>query len=701
MRMSSLELPGWLAPVVPAEPGRLSLSRTLRVVYLVMIGGALAASSHSNPKFDQIGLWILALGLCAALAINHRGHPESAANFGLLLILLFSASMAWVASDGFRSINFYLLVCLLMIAAVMLRPIPYCAFAVLVMAIVAAVGWKEMLFVAHGGQMHRTPTSYDTIFDVECIFGTSAVAGGLLVRNMHRSLRQIGETSRALSDANIALQSSENRLRSLIEFAADAIYITDPSGRIIDANRRACALGGLSKDRLLGVAITEIFPRERPGAQTIPLERFRNGAEAAFGAEMKRMDGSTIAVELAAKPMPDGAIQVICRDITDRLRSEEQILHMQKLESIGRLAGGVAHDFNNLLTVINGYSSLLLRDADEGAASRGRLLQISKAGARAAELTQQLLAFSRKQVVQTRPLNLNHEIVESEKMLRRLLSEDIELTTVLDPALGLVVMDAGQMHQVLMNLAVNARDAMPKGGQLRIETRNVELKGTRELPDDMSPGRYVHLTVADTGIGMDEATRAQIFEPFFTTKPKGSGTGLGLSMVYGIVRQSQGWISVESGPGRGSTFQIYLPLADATASYAAEIDVAPGLSGSETILVVEDQEDVRDFACGVLRALGYQVLDAADGAQAIRVAQNATEPIHLLLSDVIMPGMTGKDVAERLQAHNPRMKVLFMSGYTDDVVVHRGVLRDGVSYVAKPFSPDELAGKVRKALDGA
>jgi len=285
-------------------------------------------------------------------------------------------------------------------------------------------------------------------------------------------------------------------------------------------------------------------------------------------------------------------------------------------------------------------------------------------------------------------------------MLRRLLSEDIELTTVLDPQLGLVVVDAGQMHQVLMNLAVNARDAMPKGGKLRIETRNVELKGIRELPEDLTPGRYVQLTVADTGIGMDEITRAQIFEPFFTTKPKGSGTGLGLAMVYGIVRQSQGAISVESEPGRGSLFEIHLPLVEDVARYIPEARPAGLSHGSETILVVEDQPDVRDFACGVLRTLGYRVLDAADGAEAIRLSETTGEPIHLLLSDVIMPGMTGREVAERLQSRDRQMRVLYMSGYTDDVVVDRGVLQAGVSYVAKPFSPDELAEKVRNALDG-
>jgi CheY-like chemotaxis protein len=361
----------------------------------------------------------------------------------------------------------------------------------------------------------------------------------------------------------------------------------------------------------------------------------------------------------------------------------------------------VAHDFNNLLTVINGYSSLLLRDPHESSTAKERLLEISKAGARAAELTQQLLAFSRKQLVQPRPINLNAEIAESEKMLRRLLSEDIELTTVLDGDLGLAVVDAGQIHQVLMNLAVNARDAMPKGGKLRIETGNVVFTGTRELPEYLTPGRYIRLTVADTGVGMDEVTCAQIFEPFFTTKPKGSGTGLGLSMVYGIVRQSQGAITVKSEAGRGTSFQIYLPLVDAPPGRAAEFVPATVSPGRETILVVEDQPEVRDFACGVLRTLGYRVLDAGGGPEAIRVAEAATEPIHLLLTDVIMPGMTGRDVAERLQLRDQRMRVLYMSGYSNDVVLDRGVLQVGVGYMAKPFTPDELANKVRRALDGS
>ena len=700
MRTGSFELPEWLAPVVPAEPASRSLYRALRIIFVAIIGAALAVSAHRNASVDEIALWLLAAGLCVALAINHRGHPEWAANTGLMLTLVYAAAMAWTAKDGFRSIDFYLLACLLTIAAVLLRPGPYSAFAVVTMAIVAAVGWKEMLFVAHGGHILRSATSSSKIFDVECIFGIAAIAGGLLVRNMQRSLRQVSETSSALAAANSALQSSENRLRSLIELAADAIFITDPAGRMIDANRRACALAVLEKDQLTGLSITELFPSERPGDRAISLERLQEGADRAFGAEMKRRDGSTVPVELSAKPMPDGAIQVICRDITDRLRAEEQMLHMQKLDSIGRLAGGVAHDFNNLLTVINGYSSLLLRDPHESATARERLLQISKAGARAAELTQQLLTFSRKQVVQPRPIDLNAEIADSEKILRRLLSEDIELTTVLDGELGLAVADAGQINQVLMNLVVNARDAMPTGGKLRIETRNVVFRDARELPEDLTPGRYIRLTVADTGVGMDEVTCAQIFEPFFTTKPKGSGTGLGLSMVYGIVRQSQGAITVESQPGTGTSFQIYLPLVDAPPGHSVEFVPATVSPGRETILVVEDQPEVRDFACGVLRTLGYRVLDAGGGAEAIRVAEAATEPIHLLLTDVIMPGMTGRDVAERLQSRDPRMKVLYMSGYSNDVVLDRGVLQAGVGYMAKPFSPDELADKVRRALDG-
>jgi two-component system cell cycle sensor histidine kinase/response regulator CckA len=701
MRIGSLDLPEWLTPVQPAGLESQSLWRTLRVILLCTLAVGAAVSFNVVDLPDRIGLWLMMAAVFVALVVNHRGSPEWAANLGLGSLLIYAGAMTWIARDGFRSINFYLLACLLIMGALLLRPAAYTIFATVVLAIIGAVGFNEMRFVAHGGLMRRSTTTLPLVFEVECIFGIAALAGGMLARNMHRNLLRISETSRELASANVALQSSEGRLRSLIELAADAIYITDPAGRIIDANRRGCALCGLDKADLDGLPITSLFPAERPSSQPMSLERLKSGSDAAFGAEMRGPNGAVVAVELTAKPMPDGAIQVICSDITERLRAEEHLLHMQKLESIGLLAGGVAHDFNNLLTVINGYSDLLLKGADEDTPQRSRLLQISRAGKRAAGLTQQLLAFSRKQMIEPRRHNLNEEIAESEEMLRRLVSENIEFTTALDPTLGDVVADAGQIHQVLMNLAVNARDAMPDGGRLHIETRNVQLGASREMPEAVPPGNYIQLTVSDNGIGMDEATRARVFEPFFTTKPKGSGTGLGLSTVYGIVRQSQGWITIDSEPGQGTTVTIYLPRTNAPSVESEDAAPAGGLQGSETVLVVEDQADVRDFACCVLRTLGYRVLDAADGAEAIRVAQTAQEPIHLLLSDVIMPGMTGREAAAQVQLLHPRIRVLFMSGYTDDMVGRRSVMLQGLAHVAKPFSPDELGAKVRAVLDGA
>jgi signal transduction histidine kinase/ActR/RegA family two-component response regulator len=385
----------------------------------------------------------------------------------------------------------------------------------------------------------------------------------------------------------------------------------------------------------------------------------------------------------------------------ERERLEDQLRQAQKLESIGRLAGGVAHDFNNLLTVINGYGLLLAQELRFDATLGDYARQIASAGERAATLTQQLLAFSRKQIISPRTPDLNAVVSTSEKMLRRLLGEDVELTVTLAPRLWNVKADEGQMHQVLMNLAVNARDAMPHGGKLLIETSNVELDGayTARLPE-MAVGRYAVLAVSDTGTGMDAETRERIFEPFFTTKPTGSGTGLGLATVYGIVKQSGGWIWVDSEPQRGSCFKIYLPEDRATEAVATpERSQADQPSGTETILVVEDQEEVRQFAVTVLKAQGYDVIEACDGQDGLLKMQSHPGPVHLLFTDIIMPGMNGKELADKIKLLQPRIQVLYCSGYTGNVIAKCGVLDAGVNYLVKPFSPATLAAAVRKALD--
>ena len=388
---------------------------------------------------------------------------------------------------------------------------------------------------------------------------------------------------------------------------------------------------------------------------------------------------------------------------TEELReSEKQLRQAQKMEAVGRLAGGVAHDFNNLLMVMRGYCELLLNRLAANDPLRRNAEEIQKAAERATGLTQQLLAFSHQQVLQPRVLDLNAVVTEVEKMLRRVIGEDIELAATLDLALGRVKADPGQIEQIILNLAVNARDAMSQGGRLTLKTSNVTLdqayvrqhRGAR-------PGPHLLLAVSDTGTGMDAETQSHIFEPFFTTKSAGKGTGLGLSTVYGIVKQSGGYIGVESAPGRGTTFEIYLPLVEEAAAGGKlrPALLAPRPGGTETILVVEDEMSVRRLTGEFLASNGYRVLEAQDGGEALQVCEKHRGPIHLLVTDVVMPGMSGRDLAVRLAGQRPEMKVIYMSGYTDDTIVQHGVLEEGILFLQKPFSLDELASVVREGLE--
>ncbi len=383
--------------------------------------------------------------------------------------------------------------------------------------------------------------------------------------------------------------------------------------------------------------------------------------------------------------------------------SEERLRQAQKMEAVGRLAGGVAHDFNNLLTVITSYSALLLEDLAADDPKRDDVDQIRKAAEGAAALTRQLLAFSRQQVLQPKALDLKATVAGTDKLLKRLIGEDIQLTSVLAPDLGVVKADPGQIEQIIINLAVNARDAMPTGGRLTIEAANVDMDEAYVRGHaPASPGRYVMLAISDTGIGMDEQTKARIFEPFFTTKEVGKGTGLGLATVYGIVKQSGGFIWVYSEPGHGTSFKVYFPRVDEPAEpTAASTAGTEPRGGTETVLVVEDAASVRMVTRQVLERFGYAILEAPNGETALRLAAKHHGPIHLLLTDVIMPGLSGRQLAEQLAQLRPDMKVLYASGYADQAIVHHGILDSDIAYLQKPFTPETLARRVRQVLDSS
>ena len=387
--------------------------------------------------------------------------------------------------------------------------------------------------------------------------------------------------------------------------------------------------------------------------------------------------------------------------VIERKQLEEQVRQSHKIEAVGRLAGGIAHDFNNLLTVIMGYNQILKEKISQDDPKRRPVEEIGKSAARAAALTSQLLAFSRRQVLAPKVLDMNGVVAGMEDMLHRLLGEDITLVVTLAPRLQLVMADPVQLEQVVLNLSVNARDAMPQGGQLTLLTRNVTIDlATSHVRGGIKPGSYVMLAVTDSGKGMNEETKVRIFEPFYTSKEAGKGTGLGLSMVYGIVKQSEGYIFVDSVPGEGSTFTIYFPPAGVSSKMESMHTPQPlELEGQETILLVEDEPMIRALACDMLRSKGYTVLEAGDGPEAVQLAKQSETPIHLLLTDVVMPGMSGGNLAERLRLLRPALKILFMSGYTDDAIVHHGVKQEGAAFLQKPFTPDGLVVKVREVLD--
>ncbi len=529
--------------------------------------------------------------------------------------------------------------------------------------------------------------------------------GELEFDDQRRPVRMFGTiqdvTERRVADESRQLQSAA------LNAAANAIVITDRSGVIEWVNPAFTRLTGYTAQEAVGRN-----PRDLVRSGKHDQAFYRDLWDSILAGNIwrgemvnRRKDGTLYSESQSITPVrsESGAIThfvAVKEDITERLQLQAEFLQAQKMESVGRLAGGIAHDFNNLLTVINGTADLVLRGRSEQDELQADLQEIRKAGERAASLTRQLLAFSRKQLMQFKVLSPSTVIAGMQSMVRRLIGEDINLVITVAGDPGRVRADPGQIEQVILNLSINARDAMPSGGTLTIETREVTLdEAYAASHPSVVPGPHVRVTVSDTGVGMDEATRQMIFEPFFTTKGPEHGTGLGLATVYGIVKQSRGTIWVDSEAGKGTTFTIYLPRVGEHAPESRQARAAAAARGTETILIVEDEDALRRVAIRILESAGYTVLSAASGAEALRLLDRCEQTVHLLLTDVVMPGMGGPEVAEGMRRIRPQLKVLFTSGYTDDVVARHGVLDEHAHFIGKPYTIPELTGKVRQVLD--
>ncbi len=536
-----------------------------------------------------------------------------------------------------------------------------------------------------------------------------------LVQKLEQKMLQVERESLARRESEMALRESEEKHRRLFETLPQGVVFQDPEGKITYANPAAEKILGLGFEQMQGR--TSGDPRWRvihedgsefPGETHPSMVALQTGQlvkDVIMGIHNPRCDQrrwiktSAIPLFRPGEPKPYQVYSTF-EDITEYKQLQAQFMQSQKMEAIGALAGGVAHDFNNLLTVIKGYAEILLESLPPADPMRNDVEQILKAGKQAASLTSQLLAFSRKQMLQLKVLKLNDIVNDVGKLLRRLLGENIDLVITKQPDLGLIQADPGQIQQILMNLAVNARDAMPQGGRLIVETADVHLDEEYVLKYPfVKPGDYVMLSVCDNGIGMDAATQGRIFEPFFTTKAPGEGTGLGLSTVYGIVRQSNGFIWVDSEPDKGTTFKIYFPRTEGQAADLSEdqdFDLVPG--GGETILIAEDESSVRALACRILKERGYAVLEASNGKDALDAARKYAEKIDLVLTDVIMPGMSGAELVSQLEVVRPGIKVLYVSGYANGGIVHQNRLDPNVSFLQKPFTIEQLLRKVQSVI---
>jgi two-component system, cell cycle sensor histidine kinase and response regulator CckA len=544
---------------------------------------------------------------------------------------------------------------------------------------------------------------HDDLERSQLVFAVRGLVGAVLLFDLYVIYQQF-----LLQRIRRQLVEREEFFQLINDNAADMIAVVDAEGKRLYNSPSYQRILGYDPEELEATSsLDQVHPDDRQLVADATTEARRTGNGRRIEYRMRHKNGTWVFIESTASVVRNAAgevqnIVIVNRDIGERRRLEQQLHQSQKMDAIGRLSGGVAHDFNNLLGVIIGYGEILEERVPESDPLRASVDQILKAGRRASSLTRQLLAFSRQQVLEPKILSLNAVVSDMEKMLHRLIGEDIELAIQLEPQLGSTRADQGQIEQVIMNLVVNARDAMPDGGKLAIQTWNFEIdqKFAERYAYPVVTGSYVLLTVSDSGTGMDTATQQRIFEPFFTTKEKGKGTGLGLSTVYGVVKQSGGYIDVISAPEKGTTFNIYLPrTAQKVSAEDHEANQPTATRGSETILIVEDEDSLRTLTRDILRLKGYTVLEAANGAEAIELSNRTPGEIHLLLTDVVMPGINGRALADQLKLKRPGMKIAFMSGYTGQRVGQKEILEPGSFFIQKPFSREQLATRVREALE--
>jgi PAS domain S-box-containing protein len=662
---------------------------------LAAVRAPILGTPNIRPALALLGLGILVTA--GALGLNRRGLTKAAGRTLAFSLPVLAAGLAVVSGQGSRDPALLIMPAALVLSGILLDHGTLAittGLSVLASAGVLVADARGIIERSGGGDTYLAD-----VWDVTAILVITGVAVGIVVGRLRRGMER-------LRRQETALRASELRYRGFVDLAADAIVLGTRAEGITELNRRASELTGYRREELLGRRIGALFSPEETARAPLEYGRVEEGETVVAERILTRKDGSQVPVEMSSTRMPDGTFQSIIRDVSERHRTEEErrslearLRQAQKMEAIGRLAGGVAHDFNNLLTAITGNLTLALRRVPEESPLRRWLSEVDQSAWRAAALTRHLLAFSRQQVIEPKVLDLRSVVSGMESLIARTIGEDVRLRVRLGDVPCRVIVDQGQIEEIVLNLVTNARDAMPEGGLLTLDvgrTRPPQLSAV--LGRTTRRPRVVVLSVSDTGHGMRDDVKSRIFEPFFTAKPSGSGTGLGLAMVYGAAEQNGGWIEVDSAPGRGSTFRLFVPEAPPEAEAVAAPRPEEALQGTETVLLVEDDPTVREVTAEQLESLGYHVLVCNGAHEALTVAAGHDGPLHLLLTDVVMPEMNGQELATRLTERRNGLRVLYTSGYGEDVIGRHGVAGGGVHFLRKPYSLEALGDHVRRAL---